>query len=217
MVSFSFSITPLYSSSGGVIFSPSINVGISALGEKVDFGSGIVKLNNQESKLIKVISGVGVSAKAYYYSGPFANIGPIPPKAGQKTSYTVTWSITNTSNNISKTVVRSSLPPWAKVVGSFVPENENFTYNSTTKEIIWNAGMVPKGAGITSISKELSFKIEITPSTSQLGSAPTIMNETVLTGHDDFANVNVKVKKPQIDTRLLNDAGFPMNGERVVE
>ena len=61
------------------------------------------------------------------------------------------------------------------------------------------------------------FQLEFIPSLSQVGTTPTIINDTILTGHDDFANVDVRINKTSLDTRLLNDANLPANGSRVVE
>ena len=78
-------------------------------------------------------------------------------------------------------------------------------------------GGIPKGTGITEAGRDISFQIEFTPSLSQVGTEPTIINDTILTGHDDFANVDVRVNKASLNTRLLNDPNFPINGSRVVQ
>ncbi len=216
-VSFSFYALPLYSASGGVISSPEISIEVFTTGIRPDIGDSVTELSGSEKGIIRIKSDVGLSTKAFYYSGPFTNTGPIPPRAGSKTTYTVSWSLTNTSNSVSKVSVRASLPPWVKMVGSPVPSGENLVYNSSTREVLWTVGTVPKGAGIVAAGKEVSFQIEFIPSLSQTGSTPLIINESVLTGHDDFANVDIKVKRTGLDTKLLNDPGFPFDGGRVSE
>jgi len=216
-VSFSFSPLSLFSALGGIISSPLINIDISITGQQAQSGGVVTELSNSESKTIKIISDVGLSAKALYYSGPFTNSGPIPPKVEQKTTYTVVWSLSNTANNISKAEIRSTLPSFVKFVGPFSPATEDLVYNASTKEIIWNIGRIPKGTGITETERKVSFQIEFLPSLSQVGKTPTIINEAFLTGHDDFANVDIRVNKPSLDTRLINDSSFPAGGERVVE
>jgi hypothetical protein len=98
-----------------------------------------------------------------------------------------------------------------------MPASEDFTYNASTKELTWNAGNIPKGTGITGADKQVSFKIGFTPSLSQLGDVPIIINDTTLTGHDDFANVDIRVNKSSLYTRLPNDPTFPAGGDRVVQ
>ena len=156
-------------------------------------------------------------AQALYYSGAFKNEGPIPPKVEQKTTYTIVWSLSNTANNISKAQVSSTLPPWMRFISLSPGSTEILNYDDSTKGIIWNVGMIPAGTGITEADREVSFQVELNPSLSQVGTMPVIINDTTLTGHDDFANVDVIVNKTSLSTRLLNDPSFPPNGERVVE
>jgi len=216
-VSFSFSPSSLFSALGGIISSPIINIDVSITGQQAQGGGATTVLSNSESKIVRIISDVGLSNKALYYSGPFTNSGPIPPKVAQKTTYTITWSLSNTANNISKAQVRSTIPSWIRFVGVSSPEVEDLAYNATTKEIIWNIGGIPRGTSITGAGKEVSFQVELTPSLSQVGTMPLILNDAILTGHDDFANVDIRVSKASLNTRLLNDTNFPPNGGKVIE
>ncbi len=216
-VGFSLSPLSLFSASSGMLANPSVNVEVSISGKQLVQGYASVDLNNSDSATIRIISDVGFASKALYYSGPFKNTGPVPPKAEKETSYTITWSLSNTANNISKSVVRATIPQWMKFVGSISPASENLTYNSFSKEIVWNAGTIGRGSGINTAGRSVSFQIAITPSLSQVGTTPVIINEAVLTGHDDFANVEVRVGKMPLRTSLDNDPAFPANGGTVVE
>jgi hypothetical protein len=214
-----FSVLPLslFSASAGMLVEPSIKIEVVVAGKQALSGYELTTLTNSESAVVKVISDVGFATKILHYSGPFKNTGFIPPKVEQETSYTVVWSLTNTANNISKGVVRTTLPSWVTFGGSVSPPSEDLAFNTSTKEITWNAGNVPKGTGITTPSREVAFNIILTPSLSQVGNTPTLVNDAVLTGHDDFANVNIRIVKVSLTTRLANDSAMPPNGDRVVE
>jgi hypothetical protein len=214
---FSFSPLSLFSALGGIISSPSVKIDISVIGRQEGVGGVSAALTAGESKEIKIISDVGLLTKALYYTGPFANTGSIPPKVEQKTTYTIVWSLSNTANNISKAQIRATLPSWIRFTNRFSPASEDFTYDSANKEVVWNIGNLQKGAGINGSDKQISFQIELSPSLSQLGTMPILINDAILTGHDDFANVDVRVNKASLNTRLLNDPSFPMSGSRVVE
>ena len=216
-VFFSFSPLSLFSSSLGVMSSPSIVVSISISGKQETSGFESQELKNSDSSTIKIISDVGFANKALYYSGPFTNTGPIPPKAEKETTYTIVWSLSNSSNNILKGIVRSSLPSWMRFIGPISPPSEDLTYNSFSREITWNVGNIARGVGITGASKEVSFRIALLPSLKQVGTMPIIINDAILTGHDDFANVDIRVSKPALYTSLTNDPNFPQGGERVGE
>jgi hypothetical protein len=185
-------------------------VGIS--GKQAAAGFAVNELKNSNSATINIISDVGFTAKALYYSGAFTNTGSIPPSAEQATTYTIVWTLSNTANSISNAKITSTLPLWVSFGGLFLPANENFTYNANTKEIVWNVDRIPRGAGIDVASRSISFQITLSPSTSQIGTAPRIINDATLTGHDDFANVDVKVNKVGLDTNLSNDDAFPPKG-----
>ena len=215
-VTFSVSPLSLFSAAGGILPNPSINIEVDISGKQAIQGFAVNELDNSSSTIVRIISDVGFSAKALYYSGPFTNTGPIPPKAEQTTTYTVVWTLSNTANSISKAQINSILPPWVTFIGPISPSDENLTYNSSTKEIVWNADRIPKGAGITGASRSVSFQISFTPSLSQVGATPIIINDAILTGHDDFANVDIRVNKAGLNTKLDNDAAFPANGSIVV-
>ncbi|OGI71564.1 hypothetical protein A3B84_03040 [Candidatus Nomurabacteria bacterium RIFCSPHIGHO2_02_FULL_35_13] len=216
-VSFSFSPVSLFSASGGIVSLPSVNIDVFITGQQAQGGGVVTELNNSESKIVRIISDVGLSTKALFFSGPFLNSGPLPPKVEQKTTYSIVWSLSNTANNISKAVIRSTLPPWMHFTGSFSPATEDLTYDASTKEIVWNVSGIPRGTGITEAGRDITFQVQLTPSLSQVGTEPIIINDTILTGHDDFANVNVRVNKASLSTRLLNDLNFPANASRVVQ
>lgn len=91
------------------------------------------------------------------------------------------------------------------------------TYNSSTREVVWNVGNLNKGVGITGANREVYFRVSLLPSLSQVGTSPIIINDASLTGHDGFANVDIRVSKPALYTRLSNDLNFPISGDRVVE
>jgi len=216
-IDFSISSLSLFSSTSGLLSDPSMNIDISISGKQLLQGYAAQDLNNSDSLIVRIISDISFTAKALYYSGLFVNRGLIPPKAEQETTYTLVWSLSNTANNISKAVISSSLPAWINFVGTISPIGEDLIYNPSTKEIVWNVSRIPKGTGITVAERSVSFQIAFIPSLSQVGSIPVLINGAVLTGHDDFANVDVRVSKTSLRTQLDNDPLFPPAGGTVVE
>ncbi|MFA6177827.1 MAG: hypothetical protein WC694_02960 [Candidatus Paceibacterota bacterium] len=216
-VSFSVSPLSLFSASSGMLNNPTINIEVSISGNQAIEGSSTNELNNSSGAVIHIISDVGFSEKALYYSGPFANTGPIPPKAEQSTTYTIAWTLSNTSNSISKAQIKTTLPSWITFVGPISPAGEDLTYNDSTREITWNVDRIPKGSGITGPTRNAFFQISFKPSLSQVGTIPLIINDAILTGHDDFANVDIKINKAGLNTRLDNDVAFPSGSGIVVK
>ncbi|MBI2630694.1 hypothetical protein HYW73_00565 [Candidatus Nomurabacteria bacterium] len=215
-VSFSVSPLSLFSPEEGLLSSPAINIEVDIEGSQAIEGVDSKILESSSSAAVKIISDVGFSSKALYYSGPFTNSGPIPPKAETETTYTILWTLSNTSNSISDVEVNSTLPPWVTFEGSISPAAEDLSYNASTRSIQWKADRIPRGAGVTGTARSAAFKISLKPSGSDVGSTPTIINTAILTGHDDFANVDVRVVKGALNTRLESDPAFPKNGGNVV-
>ena len=216
-VSFSMEPISLVSGSNGMLLEPTINIDVSITAKQPLEGNEIQKLDNSESKIIRIISNVGLSNKILYYSGAFKNTGAIPPKTDKEITYTVVWALSNTANNISGAKITSTLPVWVKFMGPVSPPSEDLTYDPVTRQITWNIGGIPKGTGITEGDREVSFQIGFTPSLTQVGTMPVLINDTTLTGHDDFANVDVKVNKTALNTMLQDDPDFVGTGAKVVE
>lgn len=216
-VGFSLFNLPIFSATSGMISDPYLFLEVSISGKQALDGNIEKILKNSESKTIRVISDVGFVAKVLYSSSHFKNIGPIPPKAEKETTYTIVWTISNTSNNVSRGVIKSSLPPWVKFLGNISPNEEDLKFDSSTREIVWNIGKISKGLGITQIGKEVAFQISFTPSLSQVGTTPILVNEAVLTGYDDFAKVEVRSSRSFLNTKLSNDPTFLQSGAQVVE
>lgn len=217
VVNFSIQPNPLFSVAGGLLSDPNIKIDVSISGKRALEGNILQELENFDSKTVRISTDLGFNAKSMYYAGPFQNTGPLPPRADSETTYTITWSLTNTANTISKARVRTTIPQWVRFVGKVDPLSEDLTYNPETREVVWNAGLVPRGAGITTAKREVAFQLALTPSITQIGGAPTLIGNTSLTGHDDFANVDLSGSRPSLNTILTGDAGFKQEDGRVRE
>jgi hypothetical protein len=215
-VGFSFAPLSLFSSSG-LVADPYIQIDISITGKQALDNDAIETVKDTESKKIKIASDTSFSSKVFYNSGPITNSGPIPPTAEKETTYTISWNLSNTVNNISGAKIVATLPNYVKFVGPTSPMSEDLKYDSFKREVTWNIGTIPKGTGITGASKEVYFQVSINPSLSQVGSSPTLVNEAVLTGVDDFANVGVRVTKSALNTVITGDASPAFGSDKVVE
>jgi len=167
-------------------------------------------------KSVRVSSNVQFASRAVYFVGPFANSGPIPPKVEQETTYTIIWSIVNTSNNISNTQVRTVLPVYMKWYGSISPSGEDLSYNPNTNEVIWSPGDIPAGTGIGKPPREVAFQVVLTPSLSQVKTVPSLITNTTFTATDSFTGASINQEKPDITTNLSTDPKALRDSEIVV-
>lgn len=166
--------------------------------EGVDIG-GSAKID------IKVSSKLQLSSRAVYFDAPISNSGPLPPRRGQETTYTITWSLANMVNDADNVAVTSSLPPYMIFKNIIIPANSNFTYDDNTGELKWKLGRVPAGTGFLSPALQVSFQVGIVPTEDQIGSAPVILNETEATGKDNYTAVDISSTAQKETTDLQDD------------
>ena len=212
---FSFKVLPLYSPGGSLISNPVITFSVSITGKQPDAGGTVAQISGTETKTAIVTSDLGFSAGAYYAAGPFSNTGMLPPVANQPTTYTVTWTVTNTANALSGGVATALLPTYVDWLGTTSPSSESISYDDTTRTVTWNIGQVAPGAGTTGTARAVSFQVRLNPSTSQIGTAPELVQEIAVSAKDTYTGETVTASHSPLTTQLSNDPGFPENGAQV--
>jgi hypothetical protein len=214
--SFNFFAFSTMSKAGSSFSNPEIIFNISIQGRRTDSASTQKEIFYSETKTVKIISNLALLSRGYYFVGPFQNVGPIPPRAEKETTYTITWTATNPTNNITNAKVSSSLPPYMKWTGKISPINEDISYDSINNQITWNLGTIQAGVGTTLPAKEVSFQVSLTPSLSQVGSSPDILNSAIITGTDSFTGTTITETKQVINTNIKTDPNMIDKGGVVV-
>lgn len=176
---------------------------------------GGVPVGNDDTLNIKLNSKILFVSKGLRYSGPFSNTGPIPPKVGQATTYTIVWQVTNWSSDLSNVKVTSGLPSGVQWAGEISPSNAPLTYDPTSGNITWIPGTVPAGAGVTGPVEQVAFKVSLVPSVNQVGQSPTLVNQTLFSGQDSFTNRIYQVLTNAVSTNLTKDPSFPFGAAYV--
>lgn len=154
-------------------------------------------------------SDLNLIAKTSHSDGPFENSGPVPPRVGEKTEYTVTLQITNSSNKVEEAQITTTLPPYINWTGNISPsiEREKISYNEVTREVKWNIGALQVGVGIGEVRpKQASFQVEILPSLSHVDTSPDITRDIILSGRDVFTDVDLSYKKTPLTTKLTESS-----------
>lgn len=198
-VTFSFKPSSLVGLSN-VVKNPQISIKVSIKGRQPQLGSTYNDVNNFSEKVVKILSDFQIASSATYSSGS------MPPKAETETNYIVTWTLSNSANNITEARARSALPIYVKWVGLSQGVNDNLTYNEVTHEVIWDIKSVLPSTGINS-NREVSFIVSLKPSLTQVGSVPQLMKEIYLSGTDSFTNTLIKSTHGPITTTLFNSNG----------
>ena len=212
-----FSFLPLPSVTGSEILrNPSITVEISVRAKRISETGVPEEVKTLAVRNVRVTSEIQFASKVLHTIGPIANRGPIPPKVETETTYTIVFSLINSSNDVNGVVVRGVIPPFVRYTGSVSPPNENIVYNDATKEVVWSPGSVPAGTGITTRPREVYFQVSLTPSLSQEGNYADLLYSQSLSAQDAFTGAEIRQQRSKLTTELMNDPNIPRESGRVV-
>jgi hypothetical protein len=104
----------------------------------------------------KINSNLVLNQQAYYVNSQagWENSGSVPAKVGQTTTYTIVWQAKNYFNDAKNVKVRMKLPDNVTLVDNISPDSQasRFSFDNASREIVWLAGDLKAGAGVTSDS-----------------------------------------------------------------
>jgi len=197
-VSFSFNLIPF--SFANQYKNSEITITTSVKGKRVDENNVPEAVDFMRKKTIKVNTRMTLASYAAHYAGSITNRGPIPPKVGEETTYTLTWKVTNTSNDVSGAQVSAVLPLGVTWTGVVFPNGSPVTYEPATHKVTWKMGGVAAGKGFSENPAEVSFQVVLTPTLTQVMRSPALLMEASLTGKDEFTGVSVDAKAVSVTT-----------------
>lgn len=199
--------------SGKLVKNPHVDVHIVITGDRS--GSESTTVSSEEDITIKISSAVGIKAKSRRESGPFTNTGLIPPRADKETTYTVTWTLTNSVNDVKGATASATLPPGVAWKNEVSPMSEKIDFNPDTQTITWNVGNVSTGIGYAFAPREVSFKVGITPSLSQVGNEGRLTSDVSASATDTYTEQVITALAPFVTTRY-SDPSFS-SGKEVIQ
>jgi len=153
----------------------------------------------------KINSRLEISQKGFFQDEIFGNSGPLAPKVGESTTYTVIWQAKNYYNDVKNVKIKATLSSGVKLTGRISPENSRLTFDSQSKEIIWELGDLQAGTGNITPAPNVAFQISFTPDFSQRGLIPLLVSQAKIIGEDYWTGGNLEVTSPAIDTALPDD------------
>ncbi|MBI4709194.1 MAG: hypothetical protein HY764_03265 [Candidatus Portnoybacteria bacterium] len=174
-----------------------------------------IQLTGQDSLATKLNSKLIISSKGYYYDSLMPNSGPLPPAVGQQTTYTIYWRVINSPNDVEDVIVETYLPPYVRWLDKHEPDNGSVQYNQTTGKLTWTLGRMPANTGVLLPVKQLVFQIGLLPGSDQIGRAPELVQEAIITGKDLFTGASLKGVASSIATDLPDDPGIDNNDGNV--
>jgi len=212
-----FTFAPLSAGrQGAPAKNPTINIEISISGEQFGEAGKAGNVQNTISRVASISSDVAIAQRGLYYSGPFTNVGPIPPRVEKETTYTVLWTVINSSNVVRGAVVVATLPSYVRWVDAIYPQGEQVAFNATDRIVSWKLGDVAAGTGIIVAPREAAFQIALLPSLSHLDQTPLLVSGALFEGTDSFTGVRLSAQGRAVDTKLDTDPQFKTGDDKVV-
>ena len=161
----------------------------------------------REEFVNKVNSKLVISQKGYFDDEIFGNSGPLPPKIGETTTYTIIWQVKNYYNEMKNVKIKATLPQNVNLTGKIFPEEQTdkITFDSQSREIVWNVGDLIVGQGILTPAPNIAFQISFVPGANQAGQVPELISEARITGQDQWTGEILQATSPSINTSLPDD------------
>jgi len=216
-LTFSFEVPPTENLAS--FQNPTLVISVNAAGERLGETGVPENLHSTVQQKIAIASDLRMRADGLYFTNPFGVTGNMPPMAGVETAYAIVFSITNTTNTITGARVTAQLPPYVRLIGNhYLPASEKVTFNSNTGAFSWDAGEIVAGAGTNgAVARQVVIEVGFTPSTSQIGTQPVLLQAIKLTGTDSLTGEDVSKTAENITTNISGDPGFSSVNATVVD
>ena len=156
---------------------------------------------------LKLNADLVIDQKGFFQDDVFGNQGVHPPVVGQRNTYTIIWQAKNTYSDVQNARVKAKLPSGVELTGKIFPENSTLTFDSGSREIVWEIGDLVAGAGVFQEvpAPSVAFQIAFTPTLVHKGKTPELVGEVRITGEDLFTDQLVSSMDSPIDTALADD------------
>jgi len=167
----------------------------------------IVLSQVREEFITKINSGLVISQRGFFNDEVFGNSGPLPPKVDQETTYTISWQVKNSYNDLKNVKVKAFLPENVKPTGEIFPQKESskFAFDSDSREIVWDVSEVKAGEGTSTPGPNVSFQVVLTPTEDQAGQVVAIIEQARVYGEDQFTGEEIESSAEMIDSTLPDD------------
>ena len=156
----------------------------------------------KEEFLTKISSRLEIVQKGYFEDEVFGNSGPLPPKVGATTTYTIIWQVKNYYSDIKNAKVKATLPSQVSLTGKIFPEEmaSKFSFDSQSKEIVWSLGDIEREIGISKPPLTLAFQIAFSPNESQRDQTPEIIGQAKISGEDSWTESEIEATSSLLTT-----------------
>jgi len=176
-----------------------------------------VRVDGSAESRIRVLTETGFSQRGFYYDNRFTNSGPLPPKVGEETTYTIVWTALTSSNDLRDVVVTATIPTYVRWKEAILPSGRDLTFDQSTGKITWKIPVLPAGSGYASRpSLDVAFQLALVPSAAQVNTSPEIISQATLIARDAFTGSEIKKTSLSQTSAMPDDPKVEQKQQRVV-
>lgn len=196
---------------------PYLTITVNAAGKRIAEEGVPENLQTTASQRIAIASDLRITAQGLYYANPFGSTGPLPPRSGTETTYAIVFTLTNTTNKIEGAKLTATLPSYVRWVGTYSPASESLSFNQNAGSVTWNIGTIEPGVGMDGAQpRQAAIAIGFTPSTSQIGQEPPLLQNISFSGIDVSTGETISRPLDNVTTNIVGDPGFSAANAAVV-
>lgn len=199
------------------VVNPTVVVTAGVAGNRTQESNVPQNLSAAVSRTTRVSSNVSLTGRIVRTTGPFVNTGQVPPKVEQPTTYTIVWTVDNTTSAVGNAKVTATLPPYVKWLKSVSPSAEAVTYDEDSGVVTWDIGNISTYTLNSSRRREVNFQISFQPSINQVDQSPTLVNQAILTAVDNFTSAQLQSQQDYLTTRFSTDPAYKEGQATVVK
>lgn len=151
----------------------------------------------------RINSDAHLVAVARYFDGDGQPVGsgPLPPVAGEQTSYRVTWGLSNTFHDLADLRISAKLPPNVTWTGASDVDAGDLRFDAAAEKLIWTLNWLP----VSIKALDISFMVGITPASEQVGKLPTLVDAVIFEATDRVTGATILLSEPPLTTGLEGD------------
>lgn len=169
----------------------------------------------QEKRVIsdRMVMSVGtqltLEATAFYDDGRLGitSTGPVPPKVGQTTAYTVRLRLGSTLNDVGEAKVVAVLPDGVGYTGKTVVSKGTVQFDEQSRQVAWTVPLLEGGVGRVRPAEELYFQVSVTPGANLVDRVLPLLSRLTGEGQDLFIEQLVRLTGSHLPTTQTASAG----------
>lgn len=162
--------------------------------------------------VISVASDLTLEAGAFYDDGRIGmpSSGPIPPRVGEETVYTLRLRAGSTLNDIGNIRIVGILPDGVRTTGKTVKTVGDVSFNERSGEFQWVIPTLSGQSGVATMPAELQVQIGVTPSENQRAQVISLLKSLTGSAMDMFTDSQLSSTFENLPT---TDTAVPNNGK----